>query len=255
MNISSAKSPYLLQVERSNRPKATFGNRFRIAVNGEEAESQVTETAEEEEEVTQYYDEEAEAAGKIVKSKEEEEAEEEEEENEFPYYNIKDEEAEYFLEKYGEKYNEDTAQELYYELADKGIISRNDACNASGVLEIMPIGSAKSVVYFGTHLNGRENMSPLGSFSTLTDNAVYAKDVTRTDKNSPYKKLWESFKKAYDRDIDTWEDVLQENIDFERYLKEVKGSDYLFQLHSDKVIEGLEKTKDVITRIFGEVTL
>lgn len=254
MNISSAKSPYLLQVERSSRPKATFGNRFRVAVDGEEAESQVTETAEEEEEVTQYYDEEAEAAGKILKSEEEEEKEEEE--NEFPYYSIKDEEAEYFLEKYGEKYDEDTARELYYELADKGIISRNDACNASGVLEIIPLGSIKGAVYFGTHLNGRENMSPLGSFSTLSGNAAYVKDVSRTDKNSPYKKLWESFKKANDRGMDTWEDVLQENIDFERYLKEVKGSgDYLLQRHFDDVIEGLERTKDVITRIFGEVTL
>lgn len=248
MNISSAKSPYLLQVERSNRPKATYGNRFRIAVDGEEAESQVTETAEEEEEVTKYYNEEAEAVGKTN--------DKEEEENEFPYYSIKDEEAEYFLEKYGEKYDEDKAQDLYYELADKGIISRNDACNASGVLEIIPIGAVKTAVYFGTHLNGRENMSPLGSFSGLTGDAVYVKDVTRTDKDSPYKALWDNFKKAYDRGIDTWEDVLQENIDFERYVKENrKTADYVFQQHCDQVIEGLEKTKDVITRIFGEATL
>lgn len=249
MNISSAKSPYLLQVERSSRPKATYGNRFRIAVD-EEAVKETTETAEEEEEVTQYKDEEAEATSKINEN------EEEEEENEFPYYNIKDEEADYFLEKYGEKYDEDTAQELYYELADKGIISRNDAGNASGVLEIIPLGAVKNVVYFGNYLPGRENMRPLGSFSTLGNNAVRVNDVSRTDKNSPYKALWDSFKKSYDRSIDTWEDALQENIDFERYVKENrKTADHVFRQHCDQVIEGLEKTKDVITCIFGEVTL
>lgn len=240
MNISSAKSPYLLQVERSNRPKATYGNRFRIALD-EEAESQVTETAEEEE------------ATKEVKEENPFSLEEAEEEKYVSVYNITDEEADYFLEKYGEKYNEDTAAKLYYELADKGIISRNDAGSASGVLEIIPIGSVKN---FGTHLNGCGNMSPLGSFSSLNGDAVYVKDVSRTDKDSSYKPLWESFKKAYDRDIDTWEDALQENIDFERYVKENRNTaDYVFQQHCDQVIEGLEKTKDVITRIFGEVTL
>lgn len=253
MNISSAKSPYLLQVERSNRPKATYGNRFRIALDEEKAESQVTETAEEEEAVTKYNDEEAEAAGKTLKSEEEEEKEEEE--NKVPCYTIKDEEAEYFLEKYGEKFNEDTVQELYYELADKGIVSRNDAGNASGVLEIMPLSAARSITYMGPGPGyGLEKY--LNDNRGFVSDKVYVKDVSRTDKNSPYKKLWESFRKTYDRSIDTWEDALQENIDFERYVKENKpDADYLFRQHSDSVIEGLEKTKDVITRIFGEVTL
>lgn len=249
MNISSAKSPYLLQVERSNRPKATYGNRFRIALEKEKAESQVSETAEEEEAVSKYDNEEAEAVSKIN------EAEEEEEENEVPCYTIKDEEAEYFLEKYGEKYDEDKAGELYYELADKGIISRNDACEASGVLEIIPLSACGTMTYwgYGSEYGLKQYLNRDIDFA---GDRAYVKDVSRTDKNSPYKKLWESFKKTYDREIDTWEDALQENIDFERYVRENK-SDYghLFRWHCDGVTEGLEKTKDVISRIFGEVTL
>lgn len=244
MNISSAKSPYLLQVERSNRPKATYGNRFRIALDEKEkAESQVTETAEEEE------------AAKEVKEENPFSLEEAEGKKYEPVYNVTDEEADYFLEKYGEKYDEDTAQKLYYELADKGIISRNDAGRASNTIEIMPLSAAKSITYIG-------GGDPYGLRQYLNrdigfvSDRVYAKDVSRTDIHSPYKALWESFKKAYHRDIDTWEDALQENIDFERYVKENrKTADYEFQQHSDQVIEGLEKTKDVITRIFGEVTL
>jgi len=45
----------------------------------------------------------------------------------------------------------------------------------------------------------------------------------------------------------------QGNIDFERFLKGSGNSETgLLQLHFDSVIEGLEKTKVVISRIFGE---
>ncbi len=45
----------------------------------------------------------------------------------------------------------------------------------------------------------------------------------------------------------------QKSIDFERFLKGSGNSeDRLLQLHFDSVIEGLEKTKNVIFQIFGE---
>lgn len=44
-NISSSKSPYLLQIERSNKPKATYGNRFRIALKTEKAESKAKDAS------------------------------------------------------------------------------------------------------------------------------------------------------------------------------------------------------------------
>lgn len=233
MKISSAKSPYLLQVERSDRPKATYGNRFRIAVEEEKAKSEVTETAEEEE------------AAKETEEKNPYALQETEGTPYEPCYNITDEEAEYFLEKYGEKYDEERAAELYYELAEKGVISENDAGNASGTLKVRRVYGFTGITYGGV---GRAHVN--------LDESVVVKDVSRTDKNSPYKILWDNFIKTYDREIDTWEDALQETIDFERYVKDdVSHRDYVSQQHYSKVIENLEKTKDIISKIFGEVTL
>ncbi|MDE6764527.1 MAG: hypothetical protein K2J73_12745 [Oscillospiraceae bacterium] len=168
-----------------------------------------------------------------------------------PSYSVTDEEAEYFREKYVDTYDENKVQELYRELADKGAISFNDACRGSNTIMVIPLGAVKNVVYFGTHLPGREFMSPLGSFSALSGEAAYVKDVSRTDENA-YKREWEAFKAQYDTEIVSWKDSLQESIDFERYLKRYsRKNDALTQWHFDNVIEGLEKTKDVILQIFG----
>lgn len=167
-----------------------------------------------------------------------------------PSYTISEDEAEYFLEKYGDKYDEETAYKLYYELADKGIVSRNDAFKASGVDEMRPLSSYRSITYIG----GGDPYG-LGKYLTrdigFVSDKVYVKDVSRTDKDSPYKILWDNFKRTYDREINTWKDSLQETIDFNRYIKENKSTaDYVFQQHRDQVIEGLEKTKDIILKIF-----
>ena len=168
-----------------------------------------------------------------------------------PSYSVTDEEAEYFREKYGENYDDDIVHELYYELAGKGIISTNDASRSSGVIAMIPLSAFKSITYFGSYLPGHEKINRNVNFADLTDDVVYIKDISRTDKDSPYKILWDHFKKTYDREINTWKDALQETIDFERYVKENrKTADYVFQRHSDKVIESLEKTKDVIWKIF-----
>ena len=170
-------------------------------------------------------------------------------------YSVTDEEAEYFREKYGENYDEDAAAKFYDELAAKGIISMNDSSRSSGYVGIMPLSAVKRIIYFGSYLPGRENIKAIGSFSELTDDVKFIKDVSRTDENA-YKREWDSFKKEYDREIITWQDKLQESIDFERYLREIaknstSGKHYPSQWHFDDVIERLEKTKDVVSRIFG----
>ena len=170
-------------------------------------------------------------------------------------YSVTDEEAEYFREKYGENYDEDAAAKFYDELAAKGIISMNDSGRSSGYVGIMPLSAVKRIIYFGSYLPGRENIKAIGSFSELTDDVKFIKDVSRTDENA-YKREWDSFKEKYDREIITWQDKLQESIDFERYLKEIaknstSGKHYPSQWHFDDVIERLEKTKDVISQIFG----
>lgn len=121
MNISSSKSPYLLQIERSSRPKATFGNRFRVAIDEEEAK-QTTETAEEEEATKEYREEDPNESYALPP---------EEEPREEYCDNIKDAESDYFLEKYGEKFNDSDLSKLLDELAEKNIISKDDADAAS----------------------------------------------------------------------------------------------------------------------------
>ena len=170
-------------------------------------------------------------------------------------YSVTDEETEYFREKYGENYDDNTAAELYDELAGKGIISMNDSSRSSGTIAMIPLSSIKKIIYFGSYLPGRENIKAIGSFSALTDDVKYIKDVSRTDENA-YKHEWESFKEKYDREVITWKDKLQESIDFERYLKEIaknstSGKHYPSQWRFDDVIESLEKAKSVISRIFG----
>lgn len=167
-----------------------------------------------------------------------------------PSYTLSEDEAEYFREKYEDTYSEKKAAELYYELADKGIISINDAACASGTSVAMPLSAFKSITYIGggdPYGLSKELNRDIGFVS----DRVYIKDVSRTDKDSQYKILWNNFKKTYDREINTWKDSLQETIDFNRYIKENKSTaDYVFQQHRDQVLEGLEKTKDIILKIF-----
>lgn len=169
-------------------------------------------------------------------------------------YDLTDEEIEYFREKYGENYNEDTIKDIFYELADKGIISMDDASKSSGYSWVLPLSCVKSITYMGTGQSwGLEKYltNSTRDFNFARDR-ILIKDVSRTDKDSPYKILWDNFKKTYDREINTWMDALQETIDFERYVKENRNtSDHVFQQHRDQIIEGLEKTREVISRIFG----
>lgn len=250
MNISSAKSPYLLQVERGNRPKATFGNRFRIAVDGEEAESQVTDTAEEEEEVTQYYDEEAEATSKIDKNEKEEE-----EENEFPYYNIKDEEAEYFLEKYGEKYDDNDPFKLFDELASKNIISRDDAYAASRKSQLAVVET------FGYEPTHREMMN----VDLLNQLLASGRTVMKGKfEKAVYGDSYDKYRKQNNTAINTWQDYVQDNYNYYKYISETDDLicdfdgvpyNYGFKAEFAEKCAAAERVQNVLSQIFGEVTL
>ena len=174
-----------------------------------------------------------------------------------PSYSIADEEAEYFREKYGDIYDESTVGKLYCELAEKGIISYNDVSRASGTIVMIPLSAVKSIKYFGSG----SDYGLVESWNKLkasdTGKTVYIQDIRRTGSDeNPYKSEWEDFKAKCDLEIVSWKDALQESIDFERYLKEaaknsVSGKHYPPQEHFDKMIENLEKTKEVILKIFG----
>lgn len=178
-----------------------------------------------------------------------------------PSYSVTDEEAEYFCEKYGDIYDESAVGKLYCELAEKGIISVNDVSRASGTVVMIPLSAVKSITFFGTGsdygLIERWNKER-GSCTGETGEKVYIKDICRTSSDdNPYRREWEDFKAKCDLEIVSWKDALEESIEFERYLKEaakksLDGKHYPDQWHFDNVLENLEKTKEVIFKIFGE---
>ena len=298
MNISSSKSPYLLQIERSNRPKATFGNRFRIALDSEKAESKVSETAEEEEATKEYKEEDPNESYALPA--------EEEDKDEFPYsiedeeaeyflekygekfndsdpsklldeldetkdnvdplqameemtgkisapkpsYTITDEEAEYFREKYGEEYNKENRFKLFSELANKNIISKEDADVASRKNTIGIIIGGPSPEYV-------ERMIAKYGYCTWGNAKVVWNNVEYGDS-------YEKYKKQNDMPINTWQDYVQDNYNYYRYIRDT--DDVLFkadgntftskdQSSFDSYCEMTLKVQNVLSQIFGEVTL
>lgn len=238
MNISSSKSPYLLQIERSNRPKATYGNRFRIELKSEKAESQTTETAEEEEEM------------KEVGGEDSFDLPSEEESSDLPCYSITDAEAEYFLDKYGEKYNEENRFKLFAELASKNIISKDDAeiasrKNSIGIIRggLPPEFEKKMIAKYG-YCNCK--------IDVIWQNAVYGDSYDR------YKE------QSNDTPINTWQDYVQDNYNYYKYIRDT--DDVLFDIHGnaftseyqksfDDYCEKTLKVQNVLAQIFGEVSL
>lgn len=174
-----------------------------------------------------------------------------------PSYEISDSDAEYFREKYGEKYDDSLAPQLYDELAEKDIIDSKYFSYASGYGFAMPLTGLKCR---GCFTAGGEDIYGLGRYCSdnsigFVSDKIFFKDVSRTDDNA-YKAEWDKFIEEYDREKETWQDYLRETIDFEKYLKEtaqnsVTGKHYPTQEHFNDVIENLEKTMTVLEIIFG----
>lgn len=239
MKISSSKSPYLLQIERSNRPKATYGNRFRIELKSEKAKSQTTETAEEEEEM------------KEVGGEDSFDLPPKEESSDLPCYSITDEEAEYFLEKYGEKYNEENRFKLFDELAAKNIISKDDAEIASRKNSIGIIRGGPPPE-FVEKMIAKYGYCSWGNAKVIWQNAVYG------DSYDKYKE------QSNDMPINTWQDYVQDNYNYYKYIRDT--DDVLFDIHGnaftseyqksfDDYCEKTLRVQDVLAQIFGEVSL
>ncbi|MDE7289247.1 MAG: hypothetical protein K2N71_07085, partial [Oscillospiraceae bacterium] len=305
MNISSSKSPYLLQIERSNKPKATFGNRFRVAINEEEAK-QTTETAEEEEATKEYTEKDPNESYALPP--------EEEPRDEY-CDNIKDAESEYFLEKYGEKFNDSDMSKLLDELDETkdGVDPLQAMEEMTGVsVNTNPAGSLsdEDIEYFRSKYgNGftAENMkmSGYGLKGLVQDeygNMIvhqgiyhYGNDLTKSFFNELFgkgiisrndyiyasggsiscpqlgtsinimlrddelEKQMEYVRQMLQPDFEegetyTWDEYMQMRLDV---IDKLRGRDDLD--YSKGVLDNwqrsLEKTRAVLDRIFGEVTL
>ncbi len=174
-----------------------------------------------------------------------------------PSYTITDEEREYFREKYGEEYDEEKACELYYQLADSGIITENSAGGASGHMAIRRVEFNGPVPFLGYGKCDLVSLFNAGAIKARSGERRLVKSIefTDDDKNS-YKLEWDTFKSQYDREIITWEDALQEQIDFRVWwkdyaLNDTTGKPQPSQMDFNIMIADLEKTKDIIMQIFG----
>ena len=212
--ISSATAPYLLYGERSGKPRETYGNRFSDALEKEKAKNNITESAVEIA-VNEMDNARKETAGHS------------------PSYTVTEEEAEYFREKYGEEFDEGNPYQLFYELASKNIISRDDAVRSSGIAHIITVCNGVKNDYY-------------------------------SDKHGWCNSYYDRFMGSYDKEINTWQDVAQKQYDFWQYMinldeRLVTPDGTYFQSSKEQMnvdfrreCESILKVKDVLTQIFGE---
>lgn len=211
MNVSAVNGAYWLPTEREN-VKADKGNGF--------AETLATAKAKETE------------AGSVPTVC-------------APSYTISDEDAEYFREKYGEDYDEDQPYQIFYELAEKKIISSDDACNASEY--------GRLIFVFCDVANLDEFNKQVRSGAAKE----FFSDYTC------YGRYYDRFKGEYDKEINTWQDAAQKQLDFYQYLIDLdeelltpdgthfQSSKEQMNVSFRKTCSSIMKVKDVLSQIFG----
>lgn len=214
--ISSATAPYLLYGERSGKPRETYGNRFSDALEKEKAQNNITESAAEI------------AVNEMDRARKET----------VPSYTVTEEEAEYFREKYGEEYDEEKPCQLFYELAEKKVISYDDAARASGFSRIFS--------------------------EYMRQNGTWKEHFSNHNIYGCYNSYYERFMGHYDKEINTWQDVAQREYDYCQYLIDLDeellapdGCHYgpskeQMNVGFRKECESILKVKNVLTQIFGE---
>ncbi|MBD5141701.1 MAG: hypothetical protein HDT25_09865 [Ruminococcus sp.] len=225
--ISSPTNPYMLYAERSGKPRETYGNRFSDALEKEKAENGITESA-------------AEIAVNEMDNVRKGTA---------PSYTVTEEEAEYFREKYGEEYNDSEPFKLFDELAEKNIISQDDARDASrkngiGRIEGLP---SLDILHKLLAANGGHY-----SFKVKFDKAYYPDNGSNT---------YDEFRGSKNTPINTWQDYVQDNYDYYRYLidnytmlRNFAGEPYVTNINEvfSSRCASAERVQSVLTQIFGE---
>ena len=165
-----------------------------------------------------------------------------------PSYSVTEAEAEYFREKYGEKYNDDDPFKLFDELAEKNIISRKDA----------KIASRKSGMFWVEGFSPPEYNDDFELLNRLMANgqiiasAYYEKLV--------YGDSYDKYRQQNNTPITTWQDYVQDNYNYYQYIRDT--DDVLFKAdgnaftNRDKnsfnvYCERTLKVQNVLAQIFG----
>ena len=227
MNISSATLPYLLNTERSEKNKAAYGQGFSDVLEKAKSESDMAESN-----INI-------AVNKIDNVKNEEDILN-------PSYTVTDEEAEYFREKYGEEYDKEDRFKLFAELAYKNIISKNDADVASRKNTIGRIIGGPPPE-FVDRMIAEYGYCTWGNAKVVWENVEYGDS-------------YEKYKEQNDMPINTWQDYVQDNYNYYRYIRDT--DDVLFkadgntftsedQRSFDSYCEMTLRVQSVLDQIFG----
>ncbi len=166
-----------------------------------------------------------------------------------PSYTVTEEEAEYFREKYGEEFDEEKPYQIFYELAQKNIISSDDAGEASGYGHLIIV------------TEGSVGVEDLDEFNKLLKSSAAKEYYTNS---SWLDKYYDKFQSNRHNEIKTWKDVAQEQYDFHSYL--INTDEELltplgtpFQSSREEMnrkfaesCEGILKVINVLDQIFGD---
>lgn len=233
MNVSSAASPYWLHIEHSTKSTSALKNTFCDVLKNEQAINNASVSDELQSDT---------AIQEIA-------AKEDVRETSEPSYTVTEEEAEYFREKYGEKFDDNEPFEFFDELAEKNIISQDDAYDASRKNRICLVEGFpntdiidKLLAVNGGHYSFNVKFNFKKSDYTDSGNSTYNEYLR--GKNEP---------------VNTWQDYVQDNYDYYKYLMEnytmlrnFAGEPYVTDI--DDVFSsrcaGAERVQKVLSQIF-----
>ncbi|MCH5194860.1 MAG: hypothetical protein J1F11_12935 [Oscillospiraceae bacterium] len=166
-----------------------------------------------------------------------------------PDYTLTDEEAEYFREKYGEDYDEEKLKDFFFELAEKGVISADDAMSTTRMAYIRKVETIGYVPPGATYEEERK-LWEQGKIQYVVGKKIWS--TTRS-----FERDYNIFKQSYTKDVTTWEDYMQEQLDFIQYLKDsdvIHTDDGTIPNTFDWDVRQsrIEKTAEIIRQIFGQ---
>lgn len=170
-----------------------------------------------------------------------------------PSYTVTEEEAEYFREKYGEEFDEEKPYQIFYELAQKNIISTDDAGEASGYGCMCLLESSREIMPWEDPVEAVNS----GSVKLYVVKECYSN-------SSWLDRYYDKFQSNRHNEIKTWKDAAKEQYDFHSYL--INTDEELltplgtpFQSSREEMnskfaesCEGILKVINVLDQIFGE---
>ena len=177
-------------------------------------------------------------------------------------YTVTEEQAEYFREKYGEDFDDETVGKLFDELYRNGILSDKDSRYSSGKSWAYSLGVFTTKEEHDRMMQQcKRRIDEYGNIVVTLPFKINYDELQFYDDHE-YKNAYNRFDYEYDKEVKTWEDYLEKRLAFVEYLRNCdrsKMSDFLDDSGNlwltDKMLDEMEadirKASDVIKQIFG----